>query len=96
MTRDLRYRFAKQMNTPPSQNVEKGMADTINPCGVYAFSYRRHDEPPMARHWAYYLSAARMRSAMARAKANGAPIVIRSAGWLSVDDMLDMSSPAFN
>ena len=35
-------------------------------------------------------------SAMARAEANGAPIVIRSAGWLSVDDMLDMSSPAFN
>ncbi len=95
MTRDLRYRFAKQMNTPPSQNVEKDM-NTTNPCGVYALSYRRHDEPPMARHWAYYLSAARMRSAMARAKANGAPIVIRSAGWLSVDDMLDMSSPAFN
>ena len=95
MTRDLRYRFA-QLNTWLGSNVEKDMADTINACGVYALSYRRHDEPPMARHWAYYLSAARMESAMARAKANGAPIVIRSAGWLSVDDMLDMSNPAFN
>ncbi len=84
------------MNASGAQNVEKDMTDKINTCGVYALSWRRRDEPPMARHWAYYLSAAQMESVMARAKVNGAPIVIRSAGWLSVDDMLDMSNPAFN
>jgi len=84
------------MNITPTQIVEKGMADTTNECGVYALSWRRRDEPRLARHWTYYLSSAEMQSAMARAQAAGAPIVIRSAGWLSVDEMLDLSNPAFN
>jgi hypothetical protein len=72
------------------------MADNTNKCGVYALSWRRRDEPQLARHWAYYLSSEEMQSATVRAKANGAPIVIMSAGWLSIDDMLDLSNPAYN
>jgi hypothetical protein len=40
----------------------------------------------VARHWAYYLTSDEMEAAVARSRAEGT--VIRSAGWLSVDDML--------
>ena len=87
--------MTRQLNTWLGSN-EKDMADTINACGVYA----RRTAGMTNRQWRgtgrTTLSAARMESAMARARANGAPIVIRSAGWLSVDDMFDMSNPAFN
>jgi len=84
------------MNTSPLPIVEKDMDDSTNTCGVYAVSWRRNTEPPMTRHWAYHLSAKEMESAMARATAYSAPIVIKSAGWLSIDDMFDLSTPAYN
>lgn len=72
------------------------MADSNERCGVYALSWRWEGEPQLTRHWAYYLSSQELQAAMARADGHGTPIVIRSAGWLSVDDMLDLSDPAFN
>ena len=73
------------------------MADTTTKSGIYAFqAWRRIDEPTSARHWAYYLSPESMASAMAPDDDAGTSIVIRSAGWLSMDDMLDLSSPAFS
>lgn len=64
------------------------MAEPNETCGVYALSWRSRSEPQSARHWAYYLSSDEMQAAMAGEDDEGAPIVIRSAGWLSVDDML--------
>ena len=76
--------------------VEIDMTDTTAKAGVYALAWRRIDEPKSARHWAYYLSPESMASAMAPDGDDGTSIVIRSAGWLSMDDMLDLSSPAFS
>jgi hypothetical protein len=56
--------------------------------GVYAVSWRFSSEPQLARHWAYYLSSDEMKTAMARADQEDAPIVVRSACWLPVDTML--------
>lgn len=64
------------------------MAETTRRYGVYALSWRFSSEPRLTRHWAYYLSSDEMEAAMARADDDGDPIVISSAGWLSVDDML--------
>lgn len=64
------------------------MAETTGSGGVYALSWRFKNEPPLARHWVYYLSSDDMEIAMARAHDEDAPIVIWSAGWLSVDVML--------
>lgn len=70
------------------------MAETTEKSGVYAVSWRWRSEPLLARHWAYYLSSDEMEASMVRADDTATPIVIRSAGWLSVDDMLDSSDPA--
>ena len=75
--------------------VEIDMADTTK-SGVYTLAWRRIDEPTSARHWGYYLSPESMASAMAPDGDEGTSIVIMSAGWLSMDDMLDLSSPAFS
>jgi hypothetical protein len=64
------------------------MAETNRMSGVYALSWRFVNEPRVARHWAYYLTSDEMDAAVARRGDEGTPIVIRSAGWLSVDDML--------
>ena len=71
-------------------------AETTAKSGVYALAWRRIDEPKSARHWGYYLSPESMASAMAPDGDEGTSIVIRSAGWLSMDDMLDLSNPAFS
>ena len=64
------------------------MAETTGMVGVYALSWRFSSEPQSARHWAYYLSTDEMETGMARTDQEGAPIVIRSTGWLPINDML--------
>jgi hypothetical protein len=64
------------------------MVETIKMSGVYALSWRFVNEPHVARHWAYYLTSVEMDAAVARRRDEGTPIVIRSADWLSVDDMM--------
>ena len=64
------------------------MAETTETCGVYTLSWRSRGEPRLACHWTYCLSSDEMRAAMAQTDEEGAPIVIRSTGRLSVDDML--------
>jgi hypothetical protein len=64
----------------------KNVAETSGKYGVYAMSWRFATEPQLARHWAYYLTSGEMEAAVARSRDVGT--VIRSAGWLSVDDMV--------
>jgi hypothetical protein len=64
----------------------KNVADPSRNHGVYALSWRFANEPPLTRHWAYYLTSEEMEAALARSRDEGT--VITSTGWLSVDDML--------
>jgi hypothetical protein len=66
----------------------KNVAEATETCGVYTVSWRSRSEPQLACHWTYCLSSDEMQAAMTQTDDEGAPIVIRSAGWLSVDDML--------
>jgi hypothetical protein len=96
--KSMTFAFGRPVAARPNERsgvVNRGndMAEKTDTCGVYAVSWRREDEPQLTRHWAYYLSSGDMKAALAGADGVGAPIVIRSAGWLSVDDMLDSSSP---
>jgi hypothetical protein len=64
------------------------MTDKAERSGVYAVCWRWRSEPRVARHWAYYLSSDEMEAAVARADGEDAAIVVKSAGWLPIDDML--------
>ncbi|MCW2686114.1 MAG: hypothetical protein JWR37_1004 [Mycobacterium sp.] len=89
-------RFGRPLVNSISREGMNDMTETPDTCGVYALSWRWKGEPHLTRHWAYYLTPEQMEAAMAGADATGTPMVIRSAGWLSVDDMLDLSNPVFN
>ena len=62
------------------------MAENSRKSGVYALSWRFATEPQVARHWAYYLRSDDMEAVVTRSRDEGT--VIRSAAWLSVDEML--------
>ena len=52
----------------------KNVADPSRNHGVYALSWRFANEPPLTRHWAYYLTSEEMEAALWEAIGRLAPL----------------------